>query len=238
MNCIHCGHPVELDYCPACGQVKTLKRIDKQYIATELGKLLQYERGLLFTIKELTFRPGPAVNKYIRENRSKLVKPIFFILVTSLMYSFFNELFQVEEQLKGILPKTNLTRDTLFKWVQANYGYSNLMMGLFTAFWTRLFFKKYGYNYVEILVLLCYVSGLAMLIYTLFGIVQGLSGNLNVMLLSSLTVFIYISWAVAQFFDSKKVGSYLKSFLAFILGMVSFTLAVFLVGGTIDALRG
>jgi hypothetical protein len=237
MNCPHCSHPLDLIFCPSCGQAKAVQRINGRYLIDELGKLIQYERGILFTIRELSLRPGPAVRSYLKENRSKLVKPVFFILVTSLLYSFFNEQFQVEEQIKVLLPKTNLTRDTLFNWVQANYGYSNLIMGFFTAFWTRLFFKKYGYNYVEILVLLCYVSGIAMLIYALFGIVQGLSGNLEIMLFSSLTVFFYISWAVAQFFDAKKISSYLKSFLAFILGMVSFTTGIFLLGAFLDSLK-
>ncbi|WP_313265727.1 DUF3667 domain-containing protein [Sphingobacterium sp.] len=85
-NCKNCGTDITLNFCPNCGQPAILKRIDAHYIAHEIEHVLHFERGILYTIRELITTPGKNVKKYIAENRSRLVKPIIFIIITSLIY--------------------------------------------------------------------------------------------------------------------------------------------------------
>jgi len=90
MNCKNCTTEVNSNFCPNCGQPTSLKRIDGKYILHEVGHLLHFERGILFTIKELITNPGQNVRNYLAENRSRLFKPVFFIIVTSLIYTLCN----------------------------------------------------------------------------------------------------------------------------------------------------
>ena len=93
MNCKNCNAEVNSNFCPNCGQPTSVKRIDRYYIIREIGHLLHFERGLLYTIRALITNPGESIRTYLLETRSRLVKPVFFIIVTSLVYSLCNHYF-------------------------------------------------------------------------------------------------------------------------------------------------
>lgn len=102
-------------------------------------------------------------------------------------------------------------------------------MGVFIAWWIKLFFKRYSYNYFEILILLCFVMGMAMLIIAVFAIAEGLL-KVKLMEIGGYACVVYCAWAIAGFFDKSKVMSYVKSLTAYLLGMITFTLMAFLAG--------
>lgn len=233
MNCLNCNNELNSNFCPDCGQPKTLKRINGHYIVHEIEHVLHFERGILYTIKELIINPGQNIRNYLTENRSRLVKPIIFIIVTSLIYSISNHFFHFQDGYMNYLDNQKTTTSTILKWVQVNLGYSNIMMGIFIALWTKLFFKKRDYNIFEILILLCFVMGIGMLIYAIFGLVYGLT-HLNIMQFAGIAAFIYSTWAIGNFYDRGKASSYFKAFFAYILGMITFSLAIILVGTFID----
>lgn len=233
MNCKNCNTEVNSNYCPNCGQPTSLKRIDGKYIIQEVGHLLHFEKGIIFTVKELIANPEQTVKNYLLENRSRLVKPVIFIIVTSLIYTLCNRFFHFEDGYVKYLDTSKSTTAEIFKWVQGNYGYANIIMGVFIALWTKLFFKKHKFNFFEILILLCFVMGIGMLIYSIFGITQGLI-DINLMQIASIIGFVYTTWAIGHFFDKKKILSFVKAFFAYILGMLTFSLSAILLGVIID----
>jgi len=125
------------------------------------------------------------------------------------------------------------TTNKIFRWVQANYGYSNILMGTFVALWLKIFFRKYDFNFFEILILLCFVMGMGMFILSVFAIIQGLT-HLKVLQFGASALFIYLTWAIGQFFDGKKILSYLKALFAYILGMSTLWILIFITGAIID----
>lgn len=233
MNCLNCNTEVNSNFCPDCGQPKVLKRINGHYIVHEIEHVLHFERGIFYTIKELITNPGQNIRNYLTENRSRLVKPIIFIIVSSLIYSISNHFFHFQDGYINYLDSQKTSTSTISKWVQMNLGYSNIMMGIFIALWTKLFFRKRDYNIFEILILLCFVMGIGMLIYAIFGLVYGLT-HLNIMQFAGIAAFMYATWAIGQFYDKGKASSYVKAFLAYIFGMMTFSLAILLVGTLID----
>lgn len=235
MICKNCRNEITSNYCPDCGQPAKLKRIDGRYILEEIEHVLEFERGILYTIKELVINPGQNVRNYLFENRSRLVKPLIFTILTSLVYSLCNTWFHFEDGYTQYLDTQKTATTEVFKWVQEHYGYANIIMGLFIAFWTKLFFRKSGYNIFEILILLCFVMGIGMLIYSVFGIIQILV-NRNLMQVAGVVGFMYTTWAIGQFYEKGKVMSYVKAFFAYVLGMLSFTLAAMVLGILIDQL--
>ncbi len=211
------------------------KRIDKHYIIHEVEHVLHFEKGFLYTIRELLTNPGDSVRHFIKEDRVRLVKPITFIIVTSLIYSVVSHFFHVDEFfIKYNAPGEK--KQSFFKildWLKANYGYLNILSGALTAIWLKLFFKKYGYNFFELLVLLCYLTGASMLIYSFFAIIEGII-HLKLSGIARLIGGIYLVAATGNFFEKKKVLNYVKASACYLLGMITFVIILFAFGFTID----
>jgi hypothetical protein len=234
-NCKSCNSIINENYCPNCGQPATIKRIDAHYIQHEIQHVLHVEKGILYTIKELLIRPGQTVKQFISEDRNRLVKPIIFIIVSSLIYTLIVHFFHIEDHYVSFEETKN--KETaitmIFKWVQNNYGYSNIIMGAFIALWLKLFFKKQGYNIFELLILLCFVMGIGMLIYAVFAIIEGLA-RISIMDIAAAIGLVYCTWAIGQFFDKKRPMSYFKSLISYLLGLITFGISIAMVGGLID----
>ncbi|SHM05748.1 DUF3667 domain-containing protein [Chryseobacterium polytrichastri] len=217
------------EFCTNCKQNLKPKRIDGHYILHEIEHILHFERGILYTVRELLIRPGENIKNFINENRSRLVKPIIFIIVTSLIYTLINHFFHIEQSYIKIDGAKDSQFNAINNWVQSHYGYSNIIMGGFIAFWLKIFFKKYDYNFFEILILLCFVLGMEMLMFSVFAIFEGVT-KYHLMQIAAVIVFVYFSWAVGQFFDKNRVISYFKAFISYILGMITFGISIMILG--------
>jgi hypothetical protein len=235
-NCINCNNLITGNFCANCGQPAKLKRIDSHYVLHEIQHVLHFEKGVFYTVKELIIRPGQSVRQFISENRNRLVKPIIFIIVSSLIYSIAVHFFHIEDgyiNMKDIEPGKKSATIAIFNWVQSHYGYANIIMGIFIAFWLKLFFRKYDYNFFEIVILLCFVMGVGMITFSVFAVIEGLT-KLPLMQISGIIFFLYAFWAIAQFFDKKKAINYLKAFFAYVLGMITFCFSALLLGFLVD----
>ena len=118
------------------------------------------------------------------------MKPIIFIIITSLVYSVINHYFQIEEQYIQQNGLENSTIGKLVKWIQDNYGYANIVMGVFISFFVKMFFRKFDFNFFEILILLCFVMGIGMLIFSIFSLIQGVF-KIELFQIGGLFAFIY-----------------------------------------------
>jgi Protein of unknown function (DUF3667)/Yip1 domain len=229
MNCKNCDTELSQNYCPNCGQPAKLKRIDAHYMQHEIEHLLHFERGFLYTVKELVLRPGKTVREYLHDNRSRLVKPVVFIIVTSLIYTILASIFHVETSLMGFEEEKKSNITLIFKWLEKYYGYFNIIIGVFIAFWIKVFFRKYGYNFFEILVMWCFIMGLGMLIGALYVLLQA-TIKTDFGQMAGIVLLIYIIWAIGQTFDKNKKLNYLKALLAYLLGAITLFLFLILLG--------
>jgi hypothetical protein len=236
MNCKHCHNPTISNYCHECGHPTQVKRIDARYFMHELEHVLHFERGILYTMRELVLNPGKTVKDYISENRSRLVKPIIFIVVTSLLYTIVVSFFHVEDGYINYSDKNiHSVTSMMFKWVQTHYGYSNIIIGIFIALWLKVFFRSEDYNLFELLILLCFIMGISMLIFALFGLIEGIT-HLKTLQVGAILAMIYVTWAIGQFYNKKKPASYVKAFIAYLLGTFSISVIILFIGGIIDGI--
>ncbi|WP_410222314.1 DUF3667 domain-containing protein [Pedobacter sp.] len=222
INCQNCNTAATGNFCGNCGQNLELKRIDRNYAKNEILSLLGYEKGFVFTVKELCLRPAQTISYYLYKNRVRLTKPVTFLILSSVIYTLIAHYFQVdlkvEELYKQYYGDSSIV--SVFSWVQNNFGYSNLLVLVFIAFWIRIFFKKYPYNFYEIIVMLCFVIGQGMLILSIDPIISRYFNDLTISTLIYSFSFVYMSFAIGSFFE-RKFSNYLKAFFAYILGMVS-----------------
>ncbi len=237
INCAHCKQEVNGRYCPNCGDTVIVKRVDAHYVIHEIQHFLHFEKGIPYTIKELILRPGKSVREFVRVNRNRLVKPILFLIVTSLIYTWMTHLFHAEVvETPEMIRIRETALGAIFDWVQSHYGYANILMGLSIALWLKLFFGKYDYNFFEILILLCFLIGVGMLIFSVFF----MAGALLHVDLSNVSVIFgigYCVWGIGQFFDAKKAVNYLMALIAYLLGMIIFWIVAVAVGITIDLIN-
>jgi hypothetical protein len=136
-NCKNCNEPINGNYCSNCGQPAKLKRIDKQYIIHEIGDILFANRGMLYTIKKMLTNPGENVRRYITEDRSRYVKPITFVIVTSLIYTIINNFFKIK--VKDYITQADAIEGTttifIMNWALIeNPGYASIISVFLTAF--------------------------------------------------------------------------------------------------------
>ncbi|MEK6478101.1 DUF3667 domain-containing protein [Catalinimonas sp. 4WD22] len=236
MNCPNCNTTIDGKYCSNCGKSPELARIDGKYIRGEIGSVLNLDKGILLTVRELLLRPNQSIRAFLFEDRSRLVKPIIFIIICSLIYSIAQGVLHFED---GYVEYSTAAQDAIviviFKWIQANYGYANIIMAFFIAFWTKLLFRKWKYSYFEILVLIFFVMGIGMLIYSVFGIIERLS-SLRVFHVGGVIGTLYASWAIGQFFDQRKLMSYVKGLLSYLFGTISFFFLAMLIGFILESL--
>lgn len=235
--CKKCKSEIRQNYCSNCGTSVVLKRINGQYILKEISSVLNFDRGILYTIRELLLRPGKNIQTFILEDRNRLVKPIIFIIITSLIYMLAQQFLHFEDGYVNAEGIEESVTTKIFGWIQNNYGYANILMAIFIAGWIKVFFKKYEYNFFEILILLCFVMGIGMLIYTVFGIIESIT-KMQLLQIGGMIGLIYTSWAIGQFFDKNKKANYLKGFLSYLLGMITFFLGAIILGMGIDLIQG
>ncbi|MCV9389348.1 DUF3667 domain-containing protein [Reichenbachiella ulvae] len=234
MNCPNCNQVIEQKYCSNCGQPAQLPRIDFQYIKREIASVLSLDKGILLTIRELILRPGENIRSFLQEDRNRLVKPVIFLILCSLVYSIAQGILKFEDGYINVhSDESTSSVMMIFNWVQGNYGYANIMMSFLFALWVKLFFRKNNYNFFEILVLMFFVMGIGMLIYAVFGIAENIT-SLKILHLGGMLGLIYVSWAIGQFFQPHKAIIYVKSFLAYLLGMVSFVITLVSIGILLD----
>lgn len=239
MNCKNCNTKTKSKFCPECGQPAVIKRINGHYVKHEIEHVLHLERGILYTIRELAISPGQSIRDYLLENRSRLVKPIIFIIITSLIYTILTHFFHVED---GFVVYTETDADNpsaigiIVKWIKEHYGYANIMIGVCIALWLQLFFRKSNFNFYEALIMLCFVQGMTFLIFSVFVIIHGIT-HLNIMQIGGVIGILYSIWAIGQFYDKKKPLSYIKGLGAYMLGMITFWTFPTLIGTLIDLLN-
>jgi Protein of unknown function (DUF3667) len=237
-NCTNCNFILNEKYCPNCGQVAVLKRIDKHYLQHEFMHLFHLEKGFIYTVWQLITKPGESIRTFLTENRNKLMKPIPFLVFTCLIYALVGTYFDATEINNGMgkidTGGVQTTATRILKWFQAHFAYANIVISLFMAFLLKILFWKKPYNYFEIMTMLSYVLGVNMLLMTILVVFYSILNTIVFKTLLLLFYYGYSIFAIGQFFDKSKILSFIKAFLAFLFGLVLYFVSIAVVGVSID----
>lgn len=211
-----------------------LKRIDKNYLINEFRSILNLEKGFLLTVRNLVVKPGVSIREFLFEDRKKYVKPILFLILTSVIFSILIGSLNIQFSLFNIdnisLLKGKLRSKEIGEWSQNNLGYSQLIMGVFVGFWIKLLYRKSNYNLYEILVLLSFVLGEAFVILGVFIFLAVIFKSTILGIAGVIIYLVYIIWAIGQFFGENQIKNYLKSLISYLLGSATYMVALILLG--------
>ncbi len=235
--CKNCKSKLHGNFCSECGHPKTLERIDRKHIVEDIGNLINLRKGFLYTVKELIIRPGEAIRQFISENRTKLVKPITFVIFCMLISITIYNLIADEVTWDNIEIVNGQSSSYKFVFYEVGNkvmtilsGHLNLLplvSGFFMAFTLTFLFKNHTYNFYELLTLSYYVLGVYTLIDSILFIFEWILGEVYyIEYLFEAIELSYIGWAVGQFFDNHKKLDYLKGPLAFILSILITLLSI------------
>jgi hypothetical protein len=244
-TCKNCNDPIAKNFCSNCGTPCTLRRIDGQYIIHEIRDFFFANKGMIYTVKKVLISPGKAVREFISEDRFRFVKPITFLFITSLIFTFVNYLFNFGQEAYGM--NLGLEEGTMayriYDWLAIKYpAYGSILTGLVVAFFVKLFFRKTDYNLLEIFILICFVSGVTALSFAIVAVIQGVT-HWNILFVFAQITAVYFVWAIGQFYNQpqfskrKKVWNYVKAFLAFIVGAHVFFIIIVIIGTIIDTIQ-
>lgn len=209
-----------------------LRRIDSKFVFAELAEVLNFEKGIFFTVKEMLIRPANAVHHYLYEDRTRLVKPILFLVICSVVYTVLQQTVNFEDGYISFKQASdsngNLDKLALFRWFTENWGYTNILLTLFIGAYLKLLFFKQRYSYFENLILLCYVVGTGMLWFTTFGVIDALIYK-GIHDKGYFLGVIYMAWAIGSFYKGNKILNVFKGFLGYVFGLMSFFLVSFVI---------
>ncbi len=164
-TCNNCTEELTGKYCKECGQAASTHDISLHFLWHDIQhSLFHFEKGFLYTLKELFTRPGNSIREFIQGKRVKHFRPFAFIFLLAGIYSFLNHYFHISEIVLESMPKqkTQLMNNKVshfVNWVSDHYAISILMYLPFTSFASYLAFKKYNYNYLQHFVANSYISG-------------------------------------------------------------------------------
>ena len=235
-------------------QSQSYDRIDFKHIYEGILKVLNFEKGLLLTIKEMVICPEKVIRTYLGgENRKVYTHPIQYVVLLVGAYYFLFALlpenlmdfnaFQ-EDAYKGGYNITSpssepIDEEKMRKSLELGqevtgfvFQYLNVLTFLFipiTSFFTYLVYRRLKLYYPEHLVLNAYITGT----YSLLGVltIPLYVINLSLAFLSSLLMIAYQIWAYMDIFKEKTLKGFFKASLVTILPFFLAMFASVIIGG-------
>lgn len=225
--CKNCSTEFEGKYCPDCGQKAKTRRITTAHVLDDLRQaVVHFDRGFLFTIKELALRPGHAVRDFIEGKRTNLMKPVKFAAWASAISFLVFHLMGLDD----LMIETMRAQDPNFakteKLSRVFFEHTTLMLfamiPLIAMISWRLF-RKSGYNYAEHFVAIAFFMGQCSVFTILLSPLQkwlGMLGSLNAMLVPSLLIWVvYLGWGMVQLLrPTNKILAWIKVAVSVLLG--------------------
>ena len=219
-----------------------LERITMQKIFGFILDIFNLEKGLIYTVKELTINPGKAVRAYLFEDREKLVKPFRYLILSTAIMAFLtiNYIgFENSEFLQGLEAGYTMSggekeKDEVFvkkmdqlvidfKTAFSKYYNSFIIFSVpFYALAFLWFLRSPKLNYAEHLVLVSYlIAHQSVLNILMTPLIKYSSiGLLAYIVLSTF----YMFYLLMQFFDYKFIAGFFRVLGGYALGSFIYSL--------------
>ena len=207
----------------------TPKRITMQTISEYILTIFNLERGLLYTMQQLTIRPGQAIKEFLfTEKRDKHIKPFSFLILMATISTFITlKLMSQDINITGMSLSISENDSPLIQDLAANFNillskYFNLVQMLkipFLTLGTYWLFKKNKFNFAEHLVINSFIFSYISF-YIIFIGLSFLLFSKQVGGIVTILTFIYPIYVYIKLFEENIGMSILKSIGAYFIGNV------------------
>lgn len=155
-TCRNCKHKYKGNFCHNCGQKAATHNIDFKFIIHEVPhSAFHLDKGILYTIKELTLRPGKTIRGFLEGKRIQHYPPLMYVILITTVYILIKSL-----QLHLGFDEFKASQE--FQRKHQLSFFLTLIPSYALIYW--LFHKKFGYNYWQYLVSQTFMTGHLILI--------------------------------------------------------------------------
>jgi Protein of unknown function (DUF3667) len=245
-NCQNCNTTLQGKYCNNCGQSAETHKIDVHYLWHDIQHgLLHFDKGILFTTKELFTRPGHSIREFLEGKRVKHFKPISLVIVLAGLYGLLFHFFKINMftdyvVISGDVERVNHINEVIknmSEWIGQHYSILALLQIPIFTIGTYLCFRKAGYNFVEHLIINTFLVGQRLILhiftFPLYYISNGTPMLITADKIINLIGYALAIWALIQLFKNqrkrilKTIFSLLISFLIIFLILTGCLVYVF-----------
>src|SRR5688572_5734016 len=181
--CKSCGEPIDKNYCPACGQRASVKRIAVRQLILDIPHaIFHLHSGFLYTVKQLFVSPGQAIREYLDGRRKPYFHPIAYLAILLLLNYVVMKItglhFYDEQELLSMTPeqaKLILEYDATQWWfLEHTYLYMLIAIPACSLFYF-LFFNlfKLRFNVAECAVVLMFIIAQGVLMQSIIYLLTG-----------------------------------------------------------------
>lgn len=185
--CRVCRMPAAEKFCQHCGEQVAVKKITASSILHEVFHYFTHlDKGFPYTLKQLIRKPGTMQKEYVEGMRSKHQKPfsMFFICITITALG----LYWINYMLVKYFGKDN--SDELFFFQQYMVWLQFLLLPFYSLA-MFLLFRKSGYNYGEIVVLMLYTFSVLFIILVMIHLLKFIVPDLETRYLELPAALVY-----------------------------------------------
>lgn len=241
--CKNCGATLSGNFCQNCGQKSDVHAITIKHLLHEFFHALTHaDKGFLFLMKELIYRPGMVAFEYLEGKRKKYFNPLSFLVIATAIWALivlksgYFESMGTDGQGGPYGRAYAMPKQLAFYFSESmkiilTYGkiISLIITVPLLSFLTWMFFRKGKHTYAENLVLQAFLIGevhlaLALIFVPAFLLFGYARMNNNIY---QLVFLVYLAMAYQQFFKNHVGVTILKTVLIQILFIVFFWLAIF-----------
>lgn len=231
--CKNCGSENIDNYCSNCGQKIYTKRFTLKNFFFVFLDAFNIEKGFIYTLKMLTFKPGVIINEYIKGKTKSYFNPLKYVIIVAGIYAIIvvstNILETSVDATNEIMSENSEETIELQKnFIEFFKQYINIIPLLiipFLSLVTMWFYRSKKLFYGEFLIVNCYLIAqsfaiscilaipLALFIPTLF--------NYFPLILLMITI-IYFSYALYKVFLGSPIVAIIKAILIYVIGTLFF----------------
>jgi hypothetical protein len=237
--CQNCSQHFDGNYCNNCGQTAKTHKLNFHFLWHDIQHgLLHVDKGIFFTAKELSIRPGHSIREFIEGKRVKHFKPISLVLILAgifgFLYHFFNiNIFANNINISGtgqeyVEVKNIVTK--IINWITQHYAIIALVQLPILSLCTFIGFKKNGYNFIEHFILNAFLAGQRLLLHIVAFPIYYFANNTSHLQIVGRIIdvigWLLMFWSLLQFFNKqKRIKTIFQSLLSFLIfGIVAFIL--------------
>lgn len=239
--CQNCENKAEGNFCSNCGQKTNTVRLNWHYLKDEINyTFLHVNKGLLYTAKQLLIRPGYTVREFIDGKRIKHYKPVLLLFVIAGINGLLMHYIPIENLIHNdtsnqVAAKQAQLTKVVFEWLTKHYSLYEILVLPIYAFCSWLAFKKYGYNYIENIIINSFAASQRLIIGMFFFPLELLFINTPyfsaINIVSNVIAIGFTVWMILQLYQTRKKTSVIKRMFYFLfLISVVFIVSMIVVG--------